>query len=80
MSNERCDCGVMFDQEQKDYLDSNYVRKDNCAEHMATQAENQGQSQLKIVAVETQVKFILGGIGLIITMLLPILMSVVSGH
>lgn len=68
---------MIFDEDQRQYLDTTYVRRKDCEGYRNEQDELAQSNAMKITKLSTEVKFILGGVGAIICMLLPILMDVI---
>lgn len=69
---------MMIDEGDYKYLDARYVRRQDCEGYRTEQDDLAQDNAMKITKLSTEVKFILGGIGVIIGLLLPIFLSVIG--
>lgn len=51
---------AVFSDEQKEYLDSTYKRKDDCEADMKTAEKQQNDLNTRLVVIEKQLKLIIG--------------------
>lgn len=51
---------AVFSDEQKEYLDSTYKRKDDCEADMKTAEKQQNDLNMRLTVIEKQLKLIIG--------------------